>query len=520
MTTQKTPPSLDHQARLTVGQACLEAALDFLTRGIAPTCCCDPDHVGVGRQHGKECKSPGKAPMHPWTDLQTRLPSPEEVRRRWKDYPYGNVGATLGQGSGLVRVDIDGAAGETKLQQLSQSVIPSTWEFHSSAESRGLLYAWPRDLPCKTTSDRMRGEHEELRLMGNGSQTVLPPSRHPSGSIYTWIPGHSPHDIPLTPAPAWLIERLRADAQTQLSETTSLPGSLPAVDIHALGLDESTVNLLHEGVHTYPSRSEAAFGLLIRMIRAGLDDMTIAAAFMDPGNAAGEKAREQGQRWLADEISRARNTVRKSLQRYRNAGMTGEQIALALWPQGTLTASAQTWLTTELAQLGEMWKPAQQGASQERNGHHNAASGLNSSISSEDTTHEEPQKIRAKGLNSLHSLSSYPEWPTLASDALYGLAGEIVTTIEPHSEADPVALLMQFLEYFGVLIGRNAYYQVEATKHYANLNSCLVGATAKGRKGTAYDYIAWIMHTVDPSWTTLQREWWMWLWRRSHSGSP
>src|SRR4029450_1895988 len=165
------------------------------------------------------------------------------------------------------------------------------------------------------------------------------------------------------------------------------------------------------------------------MIRAGLDDMTIAAAFMDPGNAAGEKAREQGRRWLADEIKRARNTVRKSLQRYRNAGMTGEQIALALWPQGIPTASAQTWLTTELAQLGEMWKPAQQGAYQERNGHHNAASGLNSYISTEDPTHEEPQKIRAKGLSSLHSLSSYPEWPTLASDALYGLAGEIVTTI-------------------------------------------------------------------------------------------
>src|SRR5262249_35098616 len=138
--------------------------------------------------------------------------------------------------------------------------------------------------------------------------------------------------------------------------------------------------------------------------------------------------------------------------------MTGEQIALALRPHGTLTASAQTWLTTELAQLGEMWKPTQQSASQERNGLHNAASGLNSSTTSEDATHEEPHKIRPKGLRSLHSLSSYPEWPTLASDALYGLAGEIVTTIAPQSEADPVALLMQFLEYFGVLIGRHAYY--------------------------------------------------------------
>ena len=502
MTTQKMPPSLDHQARLDAGQACLEFALqEYLPHGLSVLCLCDPDHIGVGKNHAKECDSPGKVPMYRWKDFQTRLPTPAEIQQHWEAYPIGNVGCALGQVSGVVRIDIDGPTGEAKLQQWSNGNLPVTWEFHSSAESRGLLYAWPRDLPCKTTSHRLRGEHEELRLMGNGSQTVLPPSRHLSGSIYTWIPRHSPQDIPLAPAPTWLIERLRADEQPQPSETTSLDGSLPTIDINVIGLDESTVNFLHEGVRTYPSRSEAAFGVLIRMIRAGLDDTTIAAAFMDPTNKAGEKAREQGQRWLTDEIGSARNATRKDLRRYIEAGMTGEQIALVLWPQETATAHARTWLTTELAQLGEMWKPPQQGAYQERNGLHNAASGLNSYISSEDTTHEEPHKIRAKGLSSLHSLSSYPEWPTLAPDALSGLAGEIVTTIAPQSEADPVALLIQFLAYFGVLIGRNAYYQVEATKHYANLNSCLVGATAKGRKGTAYDYIEWIMQTVDPSWT-------------------
>src|SRR5262249_1032754 len=51
-------------------------------------------------------------------------------------------------------------------------------------------------------------------------------------------------------------------------------------------------------------------------------------------------------------------------------------------------------------------------------------------------------------LNSLNSLSSYQEWPTLAQEAFHGLAGTIVNTIAPHSEADPVALLMQLLEYF------------------------------------------------------------------------
>ena len=110
-------------------------------------------------------------------------------------------------------------------------------------------------------------------------------------------------------------------------------------------------------------------------------------------------------------------------------------------------------------------------------------------------------KTTVNGLSSLSSLSSQPEWPTLAPEAFYGIAGTIVNTIAPHSEADPVALLMQLLEYFGVILGRKAYYQVEATKHYTNLNSCLVGATAKGRKGTAYDHIEAIMQTIDTSWS-------------------
>jgi hypothetical protein len=204
----------DHQARLAAGRACLEAALDFLARGIAPTCCCDPHHIGVGRHHGKTCDSPGKAPLHKWKDWQTCLPHRAVIEQYWRDYPIGNVGCVLGQVSGLVRVDVDGAAGEAKLQQWSRGHLPSTWEFCSSTDGRGLLYTWPRELPCKTTSHQSGGKHEELRLMGNGTQTVLPPSRHVSGTRYTWTLGHSPHDLPLAPAPAWLLERLRTTSHS------------------------------------------------------------------------------------------------------------------------------------------------------------------------------------------------------------------------------------------------------------------------------------------------------------------
>ncbi len=50
-------------------------------------------------------------------------------------------------------------------------------------------------------------------------------------------------------------------------------------------------------------------------------------------------------------------------------------------------------------------------------------------------------------------------WPgPLATEALRGLAGEIVRVIEPHSEADPAALLIQFLTAFGNAVGSRPHF--------------------------------------------------------------
>jgi hypothetical protein len=66
-----------------------------------------------------------------------------------------------------------------------------------------------------------------------------------------------------------------------------------------------------------------------------------------------------------------------------------------------------------------------------------AADGLSSPLSSHFVRNsDEPvsdNKTRTSGLSSLSSLSSQPEWPTLAREAFHGVAGKIVKTIEPHS---------------------------------------------------------------------------------------
>jgi hypothetical protein len=88
----------------------------------------------------------------------------------------------------------------------------------------------------------------------------------------------------------------------------------------------------------------------------------------------------------------------------------------------------------------------------------------------------------------------------LAEAAYYGVAGEIVRRIEPHTEADPAALLFQILAAFGNLIGHDHYIVADGTRHYLNLYGVLVGQSSKGRKGTSWNHIANLMERVDPDW--------------------
>ena len=91
-------------------------------------------------------------------------------------------------------------------------------------------------------------------------------------------------------------------------------------------------------------------------------------------------------------------------------------------------------------------------------------------------------------------------WPEVGSNILYGLSGEIVTAIEPHTEADPIAVLVNLLVAFGNAVGRGAYVAVGPDRHHLNLDVVLVGETAVGRKGMSWGPIKMLMDEVDPEW--------------------
>lgn len=120
--------------------------------------------------------------------------------------------------------------------------------------------------------------------------------------------------------------------------------------------------------------------------------------------------------------------------------------------------------------------------------------------------------------------SAHANWPaSLAPEAFYGLAGELVHAIEPHSEADPAALLIQVLVAYGNIIGRNAHWYAESTRHALNLNAVLVGASSKARKGTSWNRTHELFARVDPDWRVhsgglSSAEGFIWAVRDGHDG--
>jgi hypothetical protein len=94
-----------------------------------------------------------------------------------------------------------------------------------------------------------------------------------------------------------------------------------------------------------------------------------------------------------------------------------------------------------------------------------------------------------------------PPWPEPpGQEAFEGLPGRIVAAIEPASEADRSALLIQALVCFGNIIGHTAHFVVEGTRHHANEFAALVGRTSKARKGTSWGRIYGLMSEAESVW--------------------
>ena len=123
----------------------------------------------------------------------------------------------------------------------------------------------------------------------------------------------------------------------------------------------------------------------------------------------------------------------------------------------------------------------------------------------DDVYGDEPDADEA-GLDSLDSLDSHRgngegvRWPTLDRLALHGITGQIVFAVEPHSEADPVVVLVEALTAGRNAIGSAPHVVAEATRHPPRLFVVTVGQSARGRKGSARAQRQRLMEHADKRW--------------------
>jgi hypothetical protein len=92
--------------------------------------------------------------------------------------------------------------------------------------------------------------------------------------------------------------------------------------------------------------------------------------------------------------------------------------------------------------------------------------------------------------------------PPEAMDALafHGITGEFARLIEPHTESDINAVVVQFLVYAGSAVGRNAYRMIDGARHSTNLMAVIVGDTSSSRKGSAWARVRQFAALVDEAW--------------------
>lgn len=176
----------------------LRAALQYLAWGLPVLPICSSDHEGESKGHLSKCSSPGKSPVvKGWSTIEyaTNV-NTDLILRAFKTNPSRNIGLPLGVISGFVGIDIDGDLGELYLSRWSKNDLPPTVQFYTSG-GRRLLYRIPeRFTPKKNVLFKTDGGgHEELALLGQGQQTVLPPSLHVSGRKYKYEEGRGFHNF-------------------------------------------------------------------------------------------------------------------------------------------------------------------------------------------------------------------------------------------------------------------------------------------------------------------------------------
>ncbi|MGB7605892.1 MAG: phage/plasmid primase, P4 family [Lutisporaceae bacterium] len=152
----------------------------------------------------------GKRPMvKNWGDGKKY--NKNDVTEWLEKYNDLTLGLVLGQASGLIGVDIDGKEAKKLFKKMlveNNLGDLKTWKYSTASGGLRYLFSIPEGVKTKKHIIPLGDNHEELAFMGDGQQTILPPSQIDNIGSYRWKKGMSPKDIPVAPAPEFILEMM------------------------------------------------------------------------------------------------------------------------------------------------------------------------------------------------------------------------------------------------------------------------------------------------------------------------
>src|SRR6516164_7987677 len=280
-----------------------QAALSYAQRGwkVIPVRWVDAEGHCTCKQ-GAGCPSAGKHPIHDgWPDLATD--DPMEVASWWREppdngiaeewWPEANVGIVTGQISNVFVLDEDTYNGGEKTldnYRVRHGDLPLTRIQVTGGGGRHYLWTYP-GFQIHNNVGRTLGQG--LDIKGDRGFIVMPPSVSGKGPYLIENPAH---DIDPVPAPAWLLELLKAYTNQQRgiegSPTDLAPAALVSAYAQAaLASETDTVRTAPVGARN--ERLNAAAFALGSLGGIGLiDEATARKALTDAALAAGLGAPE------------------------------------------------------------------------------------------------------------------------------------------------------------------------------------------------------------------------------------
>jgi hypothetical protein len=131
-----------------------------------------------------------KHPILPWTEFQNRLPSEDEIKKWWTENPDAGISSVVGSISKVVVVDCDSQEAVEKFEeQIPDSVVVPT----AQTPRGGRHYYFSSDKAYQ----KYVAIDDKTDFQAEGSVIVMPPSKGPNGTPYSWIVApESPQDFP------------------------------------------------------------------------------------------------------------------------------------------------------------------------------------------------------------------------------------------------------------------------------------------------------------------------------------